>query len=297
MPITYLPQRRAGHDRAGMVLTASQQKRLAVRLDPVGAVMTAAHQTPDAWQREITDGAQDTVVVTARQSGKSSCAAALVAGTMLTHAETRALLIAPAQRQSQLLLERVRGYLDGIPHEGYRNVSRSELRLNTGAVCWAMPSTASTIRGFDKINLLICDEAAWVGQSALAATMPMLAHATNPVTGKKGGRFIALSTPGAADGWYYNAVQNPEAAGFQLVRVPAGRVDRLTEEFLANMRARWPEAVYRTEYECSFEVSAGALFDQLALAEAELVPADTSMPSPEEWLLIQQAEQERQAAA
>lgn len=258
--------------------------RVALELDPVGAIFAASGQSADEWQREITDSDQDTVVVTARQSGKSSCAAAMVAGLMVSRPGTRVLMLAPAQRQSILLMDKVRGYLAGVPHPEPDTWARTELVLSNGSACWAMPASASTIRGFDRISVLLVDEAAWVPESVLSACLPMLAHANEG----RGGRVVALSTPGPADGWYYRAVQQPEQQGYRLVRVPAQRVPRLTSEFLAKAKARMPGPVYRTEYECAFEVSAGALFNQVALANAPVQEArESSIPTPAEWMAMQ----------
>ncbi len=245
--------------------------------------MLAAGHTPDAWQREVASGAGDTVVVTARQCGKSGAAAALVAGQLASDPNARILLIAPAQRQSRMLLDRVRFYLDNVPHPEFVNATQSEVRLASGAVCWAVPASASTIRGYDRISLLIADESAWVPEHVVAAVLPMLAHARARSDGV-GGRFIALSTPGSAEGWYYRAVQDPEGNGFRLVSVPHDRVPRLAPAFVERMRSRLPGPVFRAEYECSFEVAAGALFDQVALARAERVEPMSGLPSPREWM-------------
>jgi hypothetical protein len=249
-------------------------------------MFAAAGQSADEWQREITDGADDTVVVTARQSGKSSCAAALAAAQLATVPGTRVLMIAPAQRQSILLMDKIKGYLAAVPHPEPETWSKTELAFENGSACWAVPATSSTIRGFDKISLLIVDEAAWVPESVFNACLPMLQHANNGA----GGRTVALSTPGPPDGWYYRAVQQPAEQGYRLVSVPATRVPRIRPEFLEKARSRMPGPVFRTEFMCRFEVSAGALFNQLQLANAPVqLTRESSLPTPQEWLELQRA--------
>lgn len=62
-----------------------------------------------------------------------------------------------------------------------------------------MPATDST-RGFTA-DILILDEAAYIGDEEIAAILPM----RNKITG----RLIAISTPNLREGWFYERWSQP----------------------------------------------------------------------------------------
>ena len=106
------------------------------------------------------------------------------------------------------------------------------------------------------MRLLIVDEATRVDDDVIAAVRPMLAVS--------GGQLIALSTPAGRRGWWYEAWEDGGAA-WKRVRVPAAECPRITAAFLAEERASMGDYFYAQEYECSFETSDAALFDEETL--------------------------------
>lgn len=248
--------------------------RLAVRADR-GQIMQASNMRPDAWQSEILNSTGDLLAVTSRQAGKTSTVAALVAAHLVADPAARVLLVAPGQRQSGLMLDRVQEYLARVAHAPYQRRSRSEVLLDGGAHCWAVPASSGTIRGFDALTLLVCDEAAFVPDSIFSAVMPMLATS--------GGRMIMISTPAGRRGFFYDSYADPHS-GFSTMEVTADRISRLPQEFLDQQQRRMPEHVYRSEYFCSFEVMEGGLFDPALLQAAGIDEDVEASPTFREWL-------------
>src|SRR5690606_21942994 len=194
--------------------------------------------------------------------GKTTGVSALIAAELVRRAGTRVLCLAPSQRQSSLILERVGEFLAPYGMAATRS-SRSEILLTNGSVAYAVPSSSSTIRGYHSIDLLVLDEAAWIPEPAYAAVRPM--------TATVGGRIVATSTPGGQRGWYWQAWAAGEAAGRYKVEVPCTRVHRHDAEFLRNEARSVPPSVFRSEYLCSFEDSSDALFLPAVLRRAQVV--------------------------
>src|SRR5690606_31500001 len=258
-------------------LSRPGRARAAVALDPAAA-MTVAGYTPDAWQVDLIRSAatrRQTVVCTSRQSGKTTSVAALIAAELVRRSGTRVLCLAPSQRQSPLLLERVGEVLAPYGMAATRS-SRSEILLTNGSVAYAVPSSSSTIRGYHSIDLLVLDEAAWIPEPAYAAVRPM--------TATVGGRIVATSTPGGQRGWYWQAWEAGESAGWYRIEVPCTRVHRLDSEFLRNEARSVPPSVFRSEYLCSFEDSSDALFLPSVLRRARVLDDDGADTDVEGYL-------------
>lgn len=278
-----------------MVTSKQDQVRLtrpgravaAVKLDPAQA-MSVAGYTPDAWQVELIRSATtnpQTIVVTSRQSGKTTSVSALIAAELIRRSGTRILCLAPSQRQSSLILERVGEFLAPYGMAATRS-SRSEIQLVNGSVVYAVPSSSSTIRGYHAIDLLALDEAAWIPEPAYAVVRPMRATV--------GGRIVATSTPGGQRGWYWQAWDAED--GWYRIEVPCTRVHRLDADFLRSEAHSVPPSVFRSEYMCSFEDSNDALFLPAVLRRADVLPdgaEDIDVAGFAQWLRSQDQPRER----
>lgn len=267
------------------VLSRPGQARAAVMLDPAQA-MTVAGYRPDAWQVELIRSAatrRQTVVCTSRQSGKTTSVAALIASELVRRDGARVLCLAPSQRQSSLILERVGEFLAPYGIAAVRS-SQSEILLGTGSVAYAVPASSGTIRGYHSIDLLVLDEAGWIPEPAYAAVRPM--------TATTGGRIVATSTPAGQRGWYWQAW---ESGDWHRIEVPATRVHRLDAEFLRSEARSVPPSVFRSEYLCSFEDSSDGLFLPSVLRRAAVLDDDAD--DSEITSFAEFAARERTAAA
>lgn len=221
-------------------------------LDP-SLILEAAGMAPDPWQAAVLRSRPRRLLLNcSRQSGKSTVTAAMAIDEAVNRPPALVLLLSPSLRQSGELFRTVMGLHRkigiGIEPEAESNL-RAE--LPNGSRIVALPGAdEATIRGFSSVGLLIIDEAARVADALYRAVRPMLAVS--------GGRLAALSTPWGKRGWFYDSWTAGEA--WQRVKVTAAECPRISPKFLEEERRAMPEAVFRQEYFCEFQDSAGQIF-------------------------------------
>jgi hypothetical protein len=131
--------------------------------------------------------------------------------------------------------------IPGVPAAVTRNTT--ELELETGARCCAVPGSERTIRSKSAVTLLIIDEASRIDDSLISAVTPMLA-----VTD---GDIIALTTPFGRRGWFHEQWERGGAA-YQRTRKVAADCPRISPGFLEKERQRLGPLLFGQEYECQF---------------------------------------------
>jgi Phage terminase large subunit len=164
-----------------------------------------------------------------------------------------AVVASPTEEQSKELFRRLTAFYDrtpGAPRTVARNMT--EIEVETGARCCAVPGSERTIRSKSAVTLLIIDEASRIQDSLISAVTPMLATTD--------GDLIALSTPWGKRGWFYE--QWRDADGYQRVKKTAADCPRISQAFLDKERKRLRPLMYAQEYECEF-VGASAFSSEL----------------------------------
>jgi hypothetical protein len=241
---------------------------LAAALDPV----VFAEQTglvPDAWQADVLRSrAMRLLLNCSRQVGKSTTTAVLALHTALYEAPALVLLLSPSLRQSQELFAKVlaayRRLGRPVPAEAENKLS---LELESGSRILALPGKEGTVRGYSGVKLLILDEASRIADA--------LYHACRPMLAVSGGRLLMLSTPCGKRGVFFQ--EWTAGQGWERVELHADQCSRIPADFLEQERRALPAAIFRQEYEASFEEVEGAVFGyadiQAALADiAPLFP-------------------------
>jgi hypothetical protein len=237
--------------RERTVTAASLSMKARLQVDPF-YILTAAGMTPDPWQRELLTSTANRVLLNcARQSGKSTLAAAIALREALLRPPALILLLSPSQRQSAELFRRV---LDlnraiGCP---LTPVQESVLRieLSNGSRIVSLPGKEQTVRSFSGVRLLCVDEAARTADDLYRAVRPMLAVSQ--------GRMILLSTPFGKRGFFWEAWSSSEP--WQRFEVPAAQCPRIAATFLEQERRELGERHYAQEFGCSFEEAVGQVF-------------------------------------
>lgn len=235
------------------------------RADPA-RLMTDAKLPPDDWQRDLLRSRSSRVLMlTARQSGKSTTAGFLALRTALLEPASTVLLVSPSLRQSAELFRRT---MDGYTRLGQpipltaESVLRAEFANRSRII--SLPGSEGTVRGYTA-NLVILDEAARIADSLYFAIRPMLATT--------GGTLVCLSTAFAKSGFMYEAWTGSEK--WHRIRVTAEMNPRVSKEFLAEERRALGARVYAMEYLCEFGDSVAAVFsteDIRAASSAEVKP-------------------------
>jgi hypothetical protein len=222
-----------------------------LRDDP-SLFMSSAKLAPDPWQRHLLHSqAGRMLLLCARQSGKSSVAAALALQAALLRPRAPVLLLSPSLRQSGELFRKVQDLFQALGQPtGLVADNAQRLELANGSRILSLPGTEETVRGFSGVSLLVIDEAARVADSLYFAVRPMLAVSQ--------GRLVALSTPFGKRGWFHDEWHG--AGAWERVQIVADQCPRITPEFLAEERRALGERWYRQEYLCSFEDTIDAVF-------------------------------------
>jgi hypothetical protein len=226
--------------------------QIAMALDP-SLIFTRAGMTADLWQAEVLRARAPRLLLNcSRQAGKSQTVAAMAIDEALSHGPSLVLVLSPSQRQSQLTFRTVMELYHKLELGSIAPDMESSLRAEfpNGSRIIALPGKEATIRGLSKVGLLILDEASRIDDALYHAVQPMLAVS--------GGRVVALSTPCGKRGFFYH--EWAEGEGWMRVCITANQCRRIDAQFLAQQRRSMPAAIFRQEYECSFEDSEGQVF-------------------------------------
>lgn len=226
---------------------------LAGALDPV-ALARRCHLEPDDWQRDLLrDADHDWLVLTSRQSGKSTMASLKCVHLALYRPGSLCLLVSAGQRQSAELAARAVSM--------YRRLGRpvlseaenaTSLVLENSSRIISLPSLPSTVRGYSDVDLIVIDEAAQVDDAMLAALRPMQATT--------GAQMLCLSTPYGARGFFWREWVDG-GNRWRRIKVTAEQCPRISAEFLEAERLSQTSAYYRQEYQCEFAGTAESAFD------------------------------------
>ena len=163
-------------------------REVAYRLNPALWMRHVLSIPPRAWQEQFLSvpRGRDVLVLTARQVGKTTVAAAAMAHTALFKSGSLSVVACPAQRQSAELLRKVR---DFVLKAGAKLISDNVygLELANGSRVLALPGSEESIRGLTVDGWIVVDEAAYVLDEMIAALRPMRAQ-------RPEARFVMLST-------------------------------------------------------------------------------------------------------
>lgn len=276
-----------------MGATIVNLRDFALRRD-ASRIMREAKLPPDSWQKRLLRRQPHrALVTTSRQAGKSSAAGALALHRATTVPHCEVVVVSPTQRQSTLLVAKVRRYANALGLELLRD-NQLSVELENRSVVYALPGHADTIRGYSP-HLMIIDEAAYTTVALYDAAMPMLAAT--------GGDLVAISTPNGRQGWYWNEWSGAGAPGWLRIEVPYQEISRIRPAFIAQQRASMSRERFATEYECQFISGTYGLFNAADLAAAiQAPPADpgaaaaaaAALPDPRDIL---RRNRERLAAA
>jgi hypothetical protein len=215
-------------------------------------MMKAVGLEPDIWQAGVLRStAERVLMLCARQSGKSTTAAALAIHTAVYQPDSLVLLVSPTQRQSGELFKKVTRFYALLRRPVPGSETATTLTLANRSRVVSLPGSAETLRGYSAPRLVVADEAARVTDETFVALAPMLAL---------GGRLVAVSTPMGKRGWFHAAYTDPRQ-GYERVRVTADDIDRISPAFLAAERQRLGDRWYAQEYKCEFVDVAGQCFD------------------------------------
>lgn len=230
--------------------------------DGVAFARVAGLGNPDPWQaRLLRSDAQQIIMVTTRQAGKSTVASVIALRVALATPGALVLIIAPALRQSMELYRKVKAaYLAlGAQAPLLRRETTVEMEFAHGGRVVCLPgANPDTIRGYSAATLVIVDEAAYVPDATY--------HAIRPTLATSGGRIMLLSTPWAQMGFFYETWIDG-GTSWDRVEVPATAIPRIDPAFL-DLERKALGIFYAQQYECRFLAQSSLLFTYDVVAAA-----------------------------
>lgn len=197
----------------------------------------------DDWQRRIVEAKGNVALRSGRQCGKSTCISVMAGEYAIKNENKTIMVVAAVERQAYLLFEKCLHYLqDTYPKEileGRERPTKSMIKLKNGSRIYCLPTglTGYGIRGFT-IDLLICDEAAFIPEDVFNAVTPALAA-------RKGSRIILLSTPFGRQGYFARAFNDPT---FETYHISSEECPRIDKKFLEQEKVRMTKKQYTQEY-------------------------------------------------
>jgi hypothetical protein len=225
------------------------------------------------YQKEIivklTDNRRVTVV-TSRQAGKTTTAAAIILHYILFNEHKTVALLANKGDAAREILDRVKLSYESLPdwlQQGVVEWNKGSIELENGCKVLAAATSSSAIRG-KSISLLYIDEAAFVENwdEFFASVFPTISSGETT-------KILFTSTPNGLNHFYKTCMGAKEGTnGYQYVEVPwqmvPGRDTNWQQETLSAMD--WDYEKFAQEFECAWLGSSGTLITGACLKN--LVP-------------------------
>lgn len=205
----------------------------------------------DPYQADImTDTSGRTLVLGARQTGKSTAAALRVLHSAIQNPGRIILLAAPSNRQSGYILDKAHAAAIKIYGKKAKPIAEGfELPNKTQVI--GLPDSEPTIRGYSNPFLIVVDEAAFVDDNIYKALLPAQASGRT--------NMIVLSTPNGQQGFFYEQWEN-QAAPWNRIKIDVSDCPRITEQFLAQAGLSLGAESFSQEFHCQFLLAPGAIF-------------------------------------
>jgi hypothetical protein len=215
---------------------------LAYKLDAALWVKDVASVEPAPWQRQflLAPRGASILALTARQVGKTTTAAWVIAHQMTFFPGSLSVIVCPAHRQSSEAVRRIHGVLETTRAEFERD-NVFGLELKNGSRVLALPDEEDSIRGLTVDGWIIADEAARLSEDLAAAVRPMRAR-------RPEARLAMLSTAWSRTDPFWTAWENQQVDWIRL-KITADMPDcPLPQEHIEKERLALSPAEFKREY-------------------------------------------------
>jgi hypothetical protein len=207
------------------------------------------------YQQQLIDSPSNTVAALwSRQTGKSFAVSARVAAFVATRPNQTALVVSPAQRQSQLMGQTVRQMLLKaklrleIDSQQVLSIAQKQVGENSLVVLAPSGTDGASIRGYS-VGLLVVEEASFIQESVMQAVLPMIAANPNA-------RIIYISSAGIVGSWF-ERLWNDQSMVMQRLKVTADESGAFSSEMLNRLKQTLGPKRYSQEMECQFGSESG----------------------------------------
>jgi hypothetical protein len=215
--------------------------------------------SPDIRQTEIlTAQPGRTLILGARQAGKSTATALKVLWEAIQNPGRQILLAAPSARQSGQIGQKAHAAAHKLYGKKVKSIPEGFV-LPNGAQILSLPDSEETVRGFSNPLLIVVDEAAFVTDDIYRALLPTQATGIANV--------ILLSTANGQSGFFYEQwVEEP--ANWTRIQINIEDCPRFNDKFLAQARLLLGEDDFNQEFHNRFLHAPGAIFTREMISKA-----------------------------
>jgi hypothetical protein len=233
----------------------------------------------DPWQIEVMNTPGNIVVRAGRQVGKSFIISRKAGEYAIKNPKKTVMIVASVERQACLLFEKVLNFLyenyRGFIRTGTHRPTKHKIELTNGSVIHSLPTGLSGygIRGYT-IDLLICDECAFIPDEVFTAIVPMIAVTK--------GTIWALSTPHGRDGYFFRCFSDESFTKFHVSSLDCPRRD---DKFLERERARMSKLQFTQEYLGEFIDELKQFFPSELIKKCMILQETSKLPQNSEGLL------------
>lgn len=220
------------------------------------------------YQKEIitkTINNRRVTVVTSRQAGKTTTAAAIILHYILFNDHKTVALLANKGDAAREILDRIKLSFESLPEwlqQGVVEWNKGSIELENGCKVIAAATSSSAIRG-KSISLLYIDEAAFVEgwDEFFASVFPTISSGETT-------KILFTSTPNGLNHFYKTCMGAKEGTnGYQYIEVPwqrvPGRDEKWRQETLGAMDFDYEK--FAQEFECAWLGSSGTLISGACL--------------------------------
>lgn len=236
----------------------------------------------DGWQKDVLAAEGNLCICSGRQVGKSMVVAIKVSEFIAVRRGVSVLVVSVTEDQAELMIQKILLYLhDNYPKmiaKGKNKPTKHTIKLINGSEVKskAVGQYGLGILGLT-IDVLVCDEAAYMPEAVWAAATPMLLTT--------GGQIWLLSTPNARSGYFFEAYTVP-GMGFRTFHVNSEEVAAsrpepmrsIMKSYLASEKARMTSLQYAQQYLAQFLEELGQLFPDDLISRSQALQRVSSNP-------------------
>lgn len=217
-------------------------------------------------------------IVAGRGTGKSFTVAIACLYISITTSNQKILIISPAQRQSDLLYNKILEFI-GRNNELFNSVEKSNqesCKFTNNSTLYPLPST-TFIRGFQNVDFIFCDESAYFlnPDAVWASIEPMLA-----IKNDKGeyGALVVVGSPSGKMGKLWECFNDPLYAKMQ---IPSTINKYISQKWIEEQRMSMPTAIFECEIMANFSESVDNFFSTETILKCSKEYDFTSFPAPD----------------
>ena len=238
---------------------------------------------PFDYQKEMVEAFnsnRNCVLLTARQMGKTTVAAAFILWYAMFHDDQTILVMGNNQAAATEIMSRIRYAYEECPdhiRDGVIDYNKTQIKFENKSRIISRATTASAARGLS-VNLLYLDEFAFV----LPNLQQEFWSAVSPTLAATGGKCIITSTPNTesdkfAQIWFdsqkvldesgFERMGGVGANGFKGIKVSWEKHPDRDEQWAAEERYKVGESMFLREHCCEFVTYQETLIDAVKLRE------------------------------